>query len=1153
MKKKLKQEPRIRVLLLKPKWIMSTFFSLVFFSFLQAMPLELQNNISLSLKNASLESVIWELKEQTGFTFLYSTDDIKDVQHLNVDVKKANINTVLKECLEGQDLEFDVSHNTVVIMKAEKHDVVNFEEDIEEIEIQGKVTDSEGTPLPGATVLEVGTVNGVTTDINGKYTLKVKNSKSIIKFSYIGYETQEITVGTKQLINVVLKSEASSLDEVVVIGYGSTKIKDATGSVSFISAKEISEAPLQTSVQSVLQGRAVGVNVMVQSSAPDSPISVIIRGTSSLSGDSQPLWVIDGVPEYSAGTSGDISNTLYNLNLDDIESINILKDASSAAIYGSRAANGVVLVTTRQGKKNAKPQIEVSAKYSFKQIKNDKYKLLTGEQYIDFVTRSLKQTIVNSHWAWGTKDFIDYNAFLDLRTSQFNEDMLTVLPDAFGTANTDWYSEITQPAHDEKYNLSIKGGGNNSRYYVALNFGLNKGVVKNSDAKTFGARIRYTANISKKLEYNINLSLNGRMTNSKNSLLNAAAEFRPDLPPYNPDGTLFDAGSYFRQNPLVGILNKDEGLSKSGNLSTYLLYEIIPGLKFKTSGSVRFSNSRTEILQRPGSLRTSHEGRKSISVNDNYTFMWENLLTYNKEIKDHTFDFLSGFSIEKSSSESVTANGEKFPDYETMTNLSYASILAKNSEYYNATSLVSWFGRLNYKFSDKYLATFTIRADGSSKFGPENRWGYFPSGAVGWLISEEDFMKPIKDKISYMKLRVSLGKSGSQNLSAYEWRKLMDATTSFDLPAIIPGSQIGNPFLQWEETSQLDIGLDFGLLKDRIRGTLGYYKKSISNMIYRKALAPSTAYSYSNYNIAGITNKGLEFDITWDVIRKKDLLFKLGFNIARNVGKVDKIDGVIQELNLPAGWGTTSQSIKLKPGQPLGDWYGFQTAGRYFATMEEIIALRGRSSSGYPNKYFHTYDVPGGRYIIDQNGDDKIDADDRVPLNADYNPDFFGGFNINCMWKGFNVVANFTYSYGNKRYWYALYDMINSSAGYNTYAIVLDGYLYTQDPRADFPGFPKNYNYQFNEDFLYDASYIRLNNLTLNYNIPRRLLKNTLISKIVVNFQVTNLFTITKYPGMDPQGNWDANWDGAFFGMGIDRGIYPPAKTYTFGLKITLN
>ncbi|WP_105047841.1 SusC/RagA family TonB-linked outer membrane protein [Polaribacter butkevichii] len=1098
-------------------------------------------------QTVTVDEVFDIIMEQTDYTFIYKVDLFKDFPDVTLNKGNIKANDLLDKSLLFAGLNFKLINKSTIVIEEKPISVKT-----QQI-ITGNVSDSYKTPLPGVTVLLKKTNIGVATDFDGNFEIKA-NIGDVLKFSYVGYETKEVVID-KTKLKVRLIEDVSSLDEVVVIGYGTTKIKEATGAINYISAKELSSAPVQNTVQSVIQGRAAGVNVMVQSSAPDSPISVIIRGSSSLSGDSQPLWVIDGVPEYGAGTSGDISNTLYNLNLDDVESINILKDAASAAIYGSRAANGVVLVTTKRGKKGSKPQIDLSITTSIIAPNSGKYRLFNSEEYKDHIISKTADEILNSSsWSTNAKMIFDYDAFLALNTStQYNRDMLTVLPDAFGDGDTNWWDEIVQQSTSQRYNLAVSGGSEATRYRASLTYGKNDGVVVNSYSKNYGLTLNLDTDVSDKFTYRLNMSATSRESQGKNGVLEKITSFRPDLPAYNEDGTFYNPDSYFKENPLVSINNTNKGVSNNMRINNSFIYKPLSNLTLKTSANISLSNSTYNTFNHSGTSYASNRGAyRSLSKGNGNTMVWENMVTYFEEINDHKIDFTGVYSMEQSKSDRLTGSAYDYFDEEKLISLNYGTNFNRPTESFSETHIVSALGRIRYDFKKRYLATFTLRADGSSRFGDGNSWGYFPSGGIAWLISEEPFMKSLQKTIPYLKLRTSLGKSGSQNVSAYGWRKLLQATNSFEEGALVPGSNIGNSNLQWEETKQLDIGLDFALLNNKLSGTLGYYERTIDNMIFTKRLAPSSGYATTPYNVASITNNGLEFDLTYNIIRKDDISLKVSANIARNWGKLNKLDGVLESLNFPTGWGATSQAITATPGESLGNWYGFQTAGRWFATAEEIIALRERATTGYSNnKYLHTGDVPGGLYPIDQNGDGKIDIEDRVKLNSTFNPVAFGGFSMQFRYKAFSLNSQFTYSYGNKKYWYAMQSLINSNHWDNKFAIIENGYSYTGDPYSQFPSNPVNSNYQFNENFIFDASYIKLNNLSVNYNVPKDFLKKGMISKLVFSLQATNVFTITKYPGMDPQGNWDSEWNGSFFGMGIDRGIYPPARAYNFNMKLT--
>lgn len=499
----------------------------------------------------------------------------------------------------------------------------------------------------------------------------------------------------------------------------------------------------------------------------------------------------------------------------------------------------------------------------------------------------------------------------------------------------------------------------------------------------------------------------------------------------------------------------------------------------------------------------------------------------------------------------LSGGAEEFPDEKVLINLgSGADSWADSDEAGN--TLVSAIARVNYKYNNRYLATFTFRTDGSSKFGPDKRWGYFPSGALAWVISEEEFMAPLKLYIPYLKLRASVGKIGSQNLGNYDYISLMGAATYDGQPGTKPTS-LGNPVLQWEETTSVDVGLDFGLLNERLRGTIGYYNKQINNLIYDGSVPANSSYTTVNQNVGTIANVGWEFDIRGDVIRTDKVNFEIGFNIATNSGKVKKLDGIVKELKMPYYY----EYVRLVEGGHIGDWYGYQYAGRLFRTQEEIIALKPVSSTGVQENYFGSYDSPGDAYLIDQDGDGKITAKDKVKL-GNFNPKFFGGFNLSLSWKNLYATAVFTYSYGAKRMWYYQYEKTSGVGTYNVYNSIFDSYNFKGGdalfPRLAYAGTVAN---ALCDLYIHDASFLRMNSLNLNYRLPAKWFTGTFVNNVELSFSASNLFTITKYPGFDPQGNFGSTSTSATandvitVAQGVDYSTYPSARTYSLGIKFT--
>lgn len=1111
--------------------------------------------ITLSEKNASLEKIFSEVEKQSGYLFWYEAGLIQTGNKINITIKDADIKEVLNLCFANQPLTYSILGKTVVVKKKEIPPELISAVDAylpPPITIKGRVTGEQGEPLAGVSVLVKGTTNGTQTNEKGEYSLTNADDKGTLVFTSVGYEVQEVKINNRRQINVQMVLKIKPMDETVVVAYGRSKLKDVTGAISRISEKDLENAPMGATVQSMLQGKAAGVNVVIQSASPTSPISVIIRGASSLTGDNQPLWVIDGVPDYSASTSGDIYNTLYNLNLNDVESIDILKDASATALYGSRAANGVVIVTTKKGRIGMTPTIELSTRFGYQQMDMNGYKYMDAPNYIHFATAAAK----NEAWTRGgfdyfTRLYLDEHAFMNLNSSEFDTSDLKILNGAFYDGNTNWLNEMTHNPWNQQYDLSLRGGTQSIAYYVSLFSNNAQGIVKTGKSQLYGGRINLEATLRKGIKFGLNLNGSSRKTDDKDYMLDVLKKIRPDIPPYNADGSIFTRDPY-TENPYTTLKNTQNGDGQSFNGTAFLEFTLMKGLLLRSAYTSSYVNSQSLTYKRRGST-FNYDGSRDWSNDKVLTNVWENTLTLAKNFGKHDILGLVGFSTEKNSVQSYGMSASNFPDDDVLNDFGSAADKGNLSESYSANTLVSGFARATYKYNNRYIISGTIRRDGSSRFGPDKRWGWFPSGALAWLISEEKFMQGpgISKVVSYLKLRGSIGLTGSQNLGNYAWRTGIGSSRYNEMPAIAPNS-IGNTDLQWEQTKMTDIGLDYGLWNDRIRGTFGVYQKLTDFLIYDKPLPPSSSFSSISSNVASLKNNGVEFDIKFDVVKKRDLIVTLDFNAGKNINRILTINGITKELDFPNDYYSW---MKVGEGDRTGQWWGYKTANRFFVNQEEIIAMEQSTASGSVQYYRNSRETVGDLIFMDLNGDGKITADDKTFLGS-ADPKWFGGFGATAIYKNLMVNATFTYSYGNKRLWQQPMDDAGYIGNYNQStkiagksATIMSPYDALM-PRMVMYGDGGNGGATNLSDFwLYDASYIRLNALNISYRLPNRLFKDWVIQGINITFQASNLFTITKYPGFDPQGNWSSSAIGT--GMGVDESFYPSAKNYNLGIKFT--
>ena len=998
-----------------------------------------------------LTDVLKQLEDRFTKKIIFSYEELKNYK-VKADIKAGSVEEALRQALGGLPVSYEVKGKYITVKANRQKTATSSSRPANTVRVAGRVVDEQGDGIPAATIkLDSDGNVGTLTNMSGHFAINLEKGRGeTLIISFLGMQEESYYVnGRKDMsdITIVMKEDRKALDEVVVIGYGTAKAKDLTGSVARLSEKEIETAPMTSNIAGMLQGRAAGVNVMIANASPTSPVSVVIRGQSSISGDGQPLWVIDGVPQYSSGISGDVSNTLYNLNLNDVQSIDILKDASATAIYGSRAANGVVIVTTKSGAEGMKPVVEFNARYGWQYIDANKMRTLTPEQYQAYSKRAnLLEAFRNGSLTYFNKKYMDNTKFNLIGTSQW--DMSDIddiwLPNAYYDGHDDYWDMMTQNAAVQDYSASIRGGASKTSYYASISYRDQDGIVKGSNSRTVGARFNFESLVSDKLKFGMNMDASSRNASNKDAMIGKIIGMRPDYPAYNEDGTINTIDMYVK-NPLVELLDKNESVSRNINAAGFLEYNFYKFLKFRSTLNAQYQNVKYDQFTRAYYEGSTNSGKQKDS--QSYTIVWDNLLTFYKTMGLHDVTAMLGHSVERTSYDYMEANGSNYPDDDILVNLGSAATRGAINSNKQSSSLVSLFARVQYKFNNRYLFTGTFRTDGSSRFGKDHRWGYFPSGAVAWIMTEEDFMRSVKDVVSYLKLRFSYGLTGSQNLGYYSFTGYMGSNRYNGQPGMFPSS-LGNNTLQWESQAQTDIAVDYGFFDDRIRGSLGWYRKYVDNLISNKPVPVSSGFSSTSQNIGAISNTGVEFDITAEIIRQRDLKWEINFNTAHNRGKLEKLNGVDTFLG-----GTGTYTYKLEEGGKLGTFWGYVDAGRFYDNDEEVWALKpidpvtGKAANYYRASSFA--EGAGDIYIVVLDGDGKITTDDRTII-GDSNPDFFGGFGSTLYWKGLMVNLSFSYALGGVRYWAREASTFGGTNSYNSLDIVMDSWT-MKGPEASYP------------------------------------------------------------------------------------------------------
>jgi len=872
-----------------------------------------------------------------------------------------------------------------------------------------------------------------------------------------------------------------------------------------------------------------------------------VRGATSLLGSNQPLYVIDGIPVVASSNmpfSGDafdkqlsyegLNTPLGNINPSDIESISILKDASAAAIYGSRAANGVIIITTKKGTVLGKPQFNFG--YSTSTQTAQTTDVLNAAQFREIYTEAVNNTTNTSAFAKAVRD-----------------------GSYFGTEDTDWEKEVSRNTPiTQNYNFSVTGGNDKTRYYTSVGVQDQKGVFENASFKRYSLNLNLDSELSSKLVFGTNLNISGSDQEAPDGgLLNRIYVFRPDVGVYDESGNYSTSPYYNLENPVALSTASTTNQTKMFLGSAFGELELLKDLKLKSSLSVNVNNVNTKsfypsVTLTGGFARATGpgDGFGRQGTSNLLTHLWENTLSYNKIIAEkHRLNSVVGASWQGDRNDFLQASGKGFPKDEILTNLSSASKDFQIASNETQSGLVSYFGRVNYSFDDRYLLTLSGRVDGSSKFASDNQWAFFPTAAIAWRISNESFMDGLPF-IDDLKLRASAGTTGQQNFGPYQWRTLYEATFYGNKPAVIR-NQMGNSQLKWETTDQLDAGVDFSLFDNRVSGGFGYYEKNTHDLLYFIQVPGSTGMSTVIANLGDTQNRGYELELSADVIRTKDFNWNLSLNASRNENMLVKLNDDF--LNKQTGYITPPNTGSLlKVGMPIGLIYGFVADG-IFQEQSEIDALNAKAPKGV---YQNAATAPGDIRFRDINGPDGkpdgvIDSFDQTVI-GDTQADVFGGITNTLNYKGFSVSALFTYSVGNDLRWDAQRNGINVASTFTSENKTIDIMNRwtpenpTNQPRVVY--LDPNQNSRISSFYVHDASYLRLKNINVSYNIPTVLLsKSKFIRTASVYGTASNLFTLSNYPGANPEAN---NLFDNDVSSGLDNARFPTAKVFTAGIKI---
>lgn len=1124
--------------------VIKIFFILFLTSISSAYAFESESHklkVTINDKNITVAKAIEEIERQTELLFVYDKNEIDTKRKISLSVKDESVTVTLNKIFDGTNIGYQIVGKNIILQVKGRPSGNGSNK---RLIIKGKVVDQNDEPIIGVNVIEKGTSNGTITDIDGNYTLEL-DKPAKLTFSYLGYNTKELSANKEGTYYITLFEDAKLLEEVVVVGYGTMKKSDVTGSISSVDIGNVSDNPV-ASVDQLLKGRSAGVYASTMSSEPGGTTNVVIRGASSLSGNNQPLYVIDGIPvdavtdvpnpfgdNYQAPT-----NALSMLNPQDIESMEVLKDASATAIYGSRGANGVVLITTKNGKEG-KLNINISSSLSISNVIN-KIDVLTGPEFARYRNEALT------------------NSGSDIIYDGVNNPS----PDEVNWIN--WQDEVLRQAISQDHRISISSGDKNSSIFISGGFSDNQGIIDNTEYKKADFRINYNKKFNDRLKVTTaisfaNIDANMSETNGNGGSMNRSAiRSMISKSPITDVISDYDEEDMLENNPKNWVTDyTDEGNENTLNMKLDLQYEITKWLDYQIRTGYNYrQKERSRYYGRTIYPGKSNDGLAGYSNIKNVGIVVENLIHFkNLNWGKHSLDGILGATFSQTDNKTYSVKASKFPDDILRANdLSLAEVYSPSHNDRYQSRLLSYLARVNYQYNSRYSLTLSFRADGSSKFAPGNKFSYFPSAAFAWRINEEEFMKDFT-MISNLKLRLGWGQTGNQGINPYATLPVY-SSTQYTSGLYI--SNLKNLQLKWENSQQTNLGIDVGFFNNRLNIVADIYKKRSKDMLIYKNLPPSTGFTKTWVNFGEVSNKGFELSVDAALVNTKSWNVNLGGSFSLNRNKISKLGlpespyGYVQYFgtNIHNDGDIQSPANTFIEGKPIGLFWGYKTAGVY-QSEDEINAwidqMEKAQGSRNENFLFGVKPKPGDIIFVDHNNDGEINQLDKQII-GNPNPDFVWGINGDISFKNFNLSFLFNGVQGR--------DILNANLNRET---TLSGDYYNirssaWEGRWTGPGtsnyYPRAYmsipyRNQVVDRWVEDGSYIRLSNITLGYTWKFKTCKYIQDLKLFISGN--NLLTFTDYSGFDPEVD---SFAGDSSRMGIDNNSYPSTKSWRFGINI---
>lgn len=1085
----------------------------------------LNREVTVRAESVTVKQLLKQIEEQADIRFVYSSSAIQTDQKVSFAVNRVRLSNVLDELLGKLRISYEVVGNRILLRRQNQSFIpaADIRMEIEQL-VTGTVTDEKGEPLPGVNVALKGTTTGAVTDKDGKYKLNVPDAQvnGTLVFSYVGYITKEAPIGAgRTVVDMQLQTDTQALSEVVVVGYGSQKRSDLTGSIATVKPSDLRSQGSNT-VQKALQGRVPGVSIESAGGNPGSGVRILVRGAGSLN-NNDPLYIVDGVQ---------VAN-INNILPSDIASIDILKDASAAAIYGSRAANGVVLITTKTGKKGEN-KIDFNAYFGVQQLAHK----------VDVLNASEWATVSNrAHQAAGLPT-------LDIAKN----------PETLG-AGTDWQKAIYQTAPMQNYELSASGGGDNYNYSVSGGYMDQDGIVKLTNYNRLNLRVKSDFTKGRiRIGETILLSRERWRTSAGGwggqggGPVGSALKMIPVFQIYDKTAVGGFGGAYGPvtniANPVAQLYLEDpKNSSTNAVINLFAELTLAQGLKYRYNVGYTNTNTYNYDYTNPykvGALFLNENADLSESRGEGTLFLQEHTLTWDKSINKHNFQLLGGFTFQKGATRTLSASKSGMPDGITVIDAGTTNTAAGSNLYENA--LVSYLGRAVYSYDSRYLLTATFRRDGSSRFGSTNRFGNFPSVALGWNVANENFFAPLKKTINNLKLRASYGVLGNQELTDYQYSPVISLNANYVIGQdqhLWAGSiqrAFANSSIKWETSKTSDIGADVALFDNKLNVTMDYFVRKNSDILLQVPIPISTGSSSSPYINAGqVTNRGFELGLTYNN-QVGELTYQVQGTFTSIKNQVDQLGTGSQQIfgGQPTHHGASATVTQA--GGPIGAFYLIKTDG-IFQSQAEVDAYTKDGVKIQPNA------APGDIRFVDANGDGVISDADRVYAGSP-TPKFQFGLGGNLSWKGIDLSIFFQGTYGNKIYNGLRMDLEGMSEEYNYAKSTLNAWTpenHSGIPRAVIND--PNYNSQTSDRFLEDGSYVRLKTLQLGYTLPRTLLDKAKISNCRLYLSFDNLFTLTGYKGFNP----DLGRTSSILDRGVDFGhvAYPLARTSMLGVQLS--